>query len=157
MTAATVRRGAATPKDVESLLAALPEWFSIEEENRRYVAAAERQANHAALIDGAVVGVALTRRHSPHAAELTLLAVHPDVHRQGVGRALVTAVEGDLAADGVELLQVKTLGASDPSPEYAATRTFYRALGYRDLEELHDLWPDQPCLILVKVLHASAG
>lgn len=51
---------------------------------------------------------------------------------------------------------MKTLGPSHPSPEYAATRRFYEACGFRGLEELHDLWPDNPCLIMVKPLGSPA-
>lgn len=49
-------------------------------------------------------------------------------------------------------LEVKTLGASRPSPEYAATRAFYGALGFQPVEELHGLWPGNPCLVMVKPL-----
>ena len=80
------------------------------------------------------------------------MAVRPDRHRQGVGRALVEALQADLAADGVEFLQVKTLGPARPNAEYAATRSFYEAMGFRPLEEIHDLWPGNPCLIMVKAL-----
>ena len=149
--------GAVTPADVDALLRTLPDWFGIAEENRRYAEAAAHLSNHAALVDDRVIGVALTRRHTAHAAELVLLAVHPDWHRRGVGRRLVSAAERDVAHGGLRLLQVKTLGPSDPSPEYAATRAFYTSLGYLELEETDDLWPGQPCLILVKVLHPEGG
>jgi ribosomal protein S18 acetylase RimI-like enzyme len=56
------------------------------------------------------VGVLLATRHFPSAAEIHLLAVDPSLHRRGVGRALVAALEADLIADGVKFLQVKTLG-----------------------------------------------
>ena len=80
------------------------------------------------------------------------MAVDPAHHRTGVGRRLVAAAEGELAADGVRLLQVKTLGPSDPDPSYRGTRGFYEAMGFAPLEELPDLWPGNPCLILVKTL-----
>jgi hypothetical protein len=52
----------------------------------------------------------------------------------------------------LEYLQVKTLGPSRPDPGYEATRRFYEASGFRPLEELHGLWPGNPCLLLVKRL-----
>ena len=55
-----------------------------------------------------------------------------------------------MAADGVTLMSVKTLGPSHPDPGYALTRRFYAALGYQPVEELLDLWPGNPCLIMVK-------
>jgi ribosomal protein S18 acetylase RimI-like enzyme len=80
------------------------------------------------------------------------MAVEPATHRRGVGRRLVEALEADLIADGVELLQVKTLGPSRPDAGYDRTRQFYAAMGFRPLEEIDGLWPENPCLIMVKLL-----
>lgn len=63
------------------------------------------------------------------------------------------ALEADLTADGVELLQVKTLGASHPDAGYKLTRQFYAAMGFQPLEEMIGVWgPQNPCLIMVKRL-----
>ena len=61
----------------------------------------------------------------------------------------------DLTASGVRLLQVKTLGPSGASEEYALdARAFYEAIGFLPLEERTDIWgPANPCLIMVKPLH----
>lgn len=80
------------------------------------------------------------------------MAVERSHLRRGIGTALLEAVERDLIEAGVEFLQVKTLGPSDPSPEYAATRSFYESLGFKPMEEIEELWPSDPCLILVKHL-----
>jgi GNAT superfamily N-acetyltransferase len=97
--------------------------------------------------------VLLTRRHFRQSAEIHLMAVQPHLHRQGVGRALVTALIADLIADGCQLLQVKTRGPSQPDAGYARTRQFYAALGFLPLEETTELWgPRDPCLMMVKVL-----
>ncbi len=69
-----------------------------------------------------------------------------------VGKALVAAVEAELAADGRRVLQVKTLGATRPDSGYALTRVFYRSIGFLPLEETGDLWSGNPCLIMVKQL-----
>jgi ribosomal protein S18 acetylase RimI-like enzyme len=97
-------------------------------------------------------GVLLASRHFPRAAEIYLMAVDPAVHRRGAGRALVVALEADLIADGVEFLQVKTLGPTYPDAGYERTRRFYTALGFQPLEEIPDLWPGNPCLIMIKCL-----
>ena len=66
----------------------------------------------------------------------------------GVGTALVEALVGRLAADGVSLLVVKTLSdREDPGPEYAATRAFYLARGFVPAAEL-DLFPDNPIQLM---------
>lgn len=73
-------------------------------------------------------------------------------HRQGFGRALVDAGATHARSVGCEFLTVKTLGPSHPSEGYAATRRFYEALAFRPIEELHGVWPGNPCLILVRPL-----
>ncbi|MET9020489.1 hypothetical protein ABZV93_10935 [Actinopolymorpha sp. NPDC004070] len=52
----------------------------------------------------------------------------------------------------MRLLQVKTLGPSHPHEGYARTREFYRAMGFQPLEELHGVWPGNPCLLMVAFL-----
>ncbi len=58
---------------------------------------------------------------------------------------------------GLRLAHVKTLGPSDPDEGYARTRRFYSALGYLQLEETFDLWPDTAALIMVKPLSPPTG
>jgi len=103
------------------------------------------------------VGVLLAARHFPAAAEIYLMAVDRASHRRGVGRALVDALERDLKADRVRLLQVKTLGPTDPDIGYQRTRQFYTSLGFEPLEEIVGLWPGNPCLIMVKTLTLPRG
>ena len=97
-------------------------------------------------------GALLAARHYPGAAEIYLMAVDPAVHRRGAGRALVAALEADLIADGVEFLQVKTLGPAYQDAGYERTRRFYAAVGFQPLEQIHGLWPGNPCLIMIKSL-----
>ena len=101
---------------------------------------------------GEPIGILLHRRHFAEAAEIHLLAVDPDRHRQGIGAALVDAAESELRGDGCQVLQVKTLGPSHPDSRYALTRAFYQAVGFIPLEETHDLWPENPCLLMIKAL-----
>lgn len=155
-----VTSGHADPGTVERLLRLLPTWFGIESSNAGYVEAARTLPTYLAWPDdqpghGQPVGVLLTARHFPQSAEIHLLAVDPALHRRGVGRALVTRLEVDLAADGVKFLQVKTLGPSHPDAGYQLTRKFYLAMGFVPLEELPDLWPGNPCLVMVKALSAD--
>lgn len=137
----------------EAVLRDLPEWFGIEESTRGYVEEA------AALPTFAVPperGFLCLKQHTARAAELYVLGVRRELHRQGIGRALVAAAESWCRGRGVRYLQVKTLGPSRESRGYAATRAFYEALGFVPLEELHGLWPgDNPALVLVK--HLAPG
>jgi ribosomal protein S18 acetylase RimI-like enzyme len=158
-----VTSGEQDPDTVDRLLRSLPDWFGIESANAHYVAKARDLPTYLAWptshsqapgTAGQPVGVLLVARHFPESAEIYLMAVEPALHRRGIGRALVEALEADLRADGVELLQVKTLGPSLPDPSYERTRRFYTRMGFRPLEEIPDRWPGNPCLIMVKVLRS---
>jgi GNAT superfamily N-acetyltransferase len=152
----TISTGEQVPDVVDALLRSLPGWFGIESSVVEYVESAKKLPTYLARPAGPdkrkPVGVLLVTRHFPGAAEIHLMAVDKSMHRGGVGRALVEALERDLIADGVNLLQVKTLGPSHPDPGYARTRLFYEAMGFAPLEENHGLWPANPCLIMIKVL-----
>jgi GNAT superfamily N-acetyltransferase len=159
-----VTSGEQAPETVDRLLRALPDWFGIESAIAEYVLKAQElptylawPAPESSALGPSVhpVGVLLAARHFQESAEIYLMAVEPAMHRQGIGRALVEALEGDLLTDGVELLQVKTQGPSRPDAGYDRTRQFYSRMGFRPLEEIHGLWPGNPCLIMVKVLHSG--
>ena len=139
-----------------SLLEALPGWFGIPESNDEYVAFAAANPTWSAVDEvGNVLGILAPKAHVA-SCEIHLLAVTPEWHRRGVGRQLVEVFEADAMANGFRLVQVKTLGASHPVEGYAATRRFYAALGYLELEELTDLWPGNPTAIMVKSLPEPA-
>ena len=136
-----------------AILRELPEWFGIPAAVDRYVADLSTLVTWLALDGERAVGFLTVKQHTPVASELYVLGVLPDYHRQGLGRRLLGRAEEVLRADGVRLLQVKTLGPSHLSAAYARTRAFYAAQGFLPLEELSDLWEaDNPCLILVKCL-----
>ncbi len=149
----TCRRENPVPDDVARLLASVPEWFGLPEANAEYVEAARTLETWVVRDEAdAVVGVTLMARHFPETAEVHLTVVDRARHGEGVGTAMLAAVEADARAGGVRLLEVKTLGASHPDRNYARTRHFYAKWGFIPLEET-DLWgSENPCLILVKPL-----
>ena len=132
----------------ERVLRDLPEWFGIEEATSAYI------RDVAGLTTFGVDGEAILslKLHTPRAAEVYVMGVRRVRHGQGLGTALLAAAEEHLRARSVEYLQVKTLGPSDPDEGYARTRAFYEARGLVPLEELHELWEHNPCLLLVKRL-----
>jgi len=137
----------------EGILRALPGWFGIEAAIVGYAHAADALPNFIAGAGDRIVGFVTLKPTSAHAIEIHVMAVLPDEHRRGVGRALVERAAAYARAEGFTLLHVKTLAPSDPDPSYAATRAFYKAVGFLPLEELPQVWgPDNPCLLMVKVL-----
>jgi GNAT superfamily N-acetyltransferase len=78
------------------------------------------------------------------------MGVNPNYHRRGIGRALISSAVKWCWEHGYEFLQVKTLDKSHPDKNYACTRKFYEAMGFRPLECIPELWgKDNPCLIMV--------
>jgi GNAT superfamily N-acetyltransferase len=133
----------------QTVLEALPEWFEIEEAVRRFV----RDVADLPTFAVGRAGFLSLKQHTPAAAEIYVMGVRPESQGQGAGTALVEAAEGFLRDRGVEFLQVKTLGPSNPDAHYARTRHFYESRGFRPLEELDGIWdPANPCLIMVKHL-----
>jgi len=139
--------------DAEGILRALPDWFGIEQALVDYARAADELPTFVAARGQETVGFLTLKPTSAHAIEIHVMAVLPGEHRRGVGRALVERAATYARAGGCALLHVKTLAPSDPDSSYAATRAFYAAVGFLPLEELPQVWgPDNPCLLMVKVL-----
>jgi len=149
----TVRRTDPTPEAAASVLADLPAGYVLPHDVADYVAAAGHMVTYHALAgDGEVVGVLLLEPHFPEAVEVYLMAVRNSHLRQGIGRRLLASVEGDARAFGTRLIEVKTIGPSNPDPRFAATRAFYQEMGFLPVEEIPGLWGNKPALVMVKVL-----
>jgi ribosomal protein S18 acetylase RimI-like enzyme len=135
------------------ILRSLPAWFGIEDAITRYVAAIDQLPTLLAYYKGSLVGFLTLKPHNPTSAEVYVMAVKPEWHRQGIGRSLIRhAIEWGREFD-YEYLQVKTLGPSHPDAGYARTRAFYWAMGFRPLEEFTQIWNEQnPCLLMVRKL-----
>ncbi len=66
-------------------------------------------------------------------AELTLLAVAPDVRGAGIGRRLTDAIADAASHAGARRLLAWTLSDAAIHPSSVAARTFFRSNGFRDL------------------------
>jgi len=137
----------------QRILDALPTWFGIPESVAHYVEAADTNPTVVATLHGDDVGILTLVTHTPYAAEIEVMGVRPELHRQGIGRVMLGEAEGWLAWRAIEYLQVKTLSSRHPDPGYAKTRSFYHDCGFRPLQEFPELWgPDQPALQLIKTI-----
>jgi ribosomal protein S18 acetylase RimI-like enzyme len=133
------------------ILRALPDWFAIEAAIVHYATEIDDLPTLLACAAERVIGFVSLKQHTPYSAEIYVMGVLPEAHRQGIGRALINQAQDGLKLRGVEYLQVKTLGPSHPDANYARTRRFYEAVGFRPLEEFKQLWDEHnPCLIMVK-------
>jgi len=100
-----------------------------------------------------VLGFLSLLAHFPRAWEIHCVVIHADAHRQGWGKTLLVHAERWLVAQGVGLLQVKTIAATSANPHYARTRVFYERMGFVPFEVFPELWaPSNPCLQMLKIL-----
>lgn len=139
----------------EKVLRNLPDWFGLEEALQNYVVEANELPTFVATLNAETVGFMSVKIHFSKSAELYVLGVMRERHRQGIGRQLLAACERYLIEQGIRFVQVKTLAASAGDPGYERTRKFYESSGYLALEEFPELWdPQNPCLQMIKSLQA---
>jgi ribosomal protein S18 acetylase RimI-like enzyme len=134
------------PRDAapcDAIVASLPEWFGTQEGIDDCARAVRSEPGLVCERGGRVVGFLTIGRPTPAVAKITWLAVHADERHRGAGTALIERLVEDVD-DDVRLVAVETLSDRiDPGPEYAATRAFYLARGFRPAAEL-DLYHDDP-------------
>ena len=139
-----------------AILRTLPQWFGMEQSIINYGNDIAHLPTFVAKAERSVIGFLTLKLHTASAAEIWVMGVHPEHHRQGIGKALLARAEHHLRQTGIEYLQVKTISAADASPSYAKTRAFYAAVGFRPLEELTELWSEEnPCLQMIKWIGAE--
>ncbi|GAX41904.1 hypothetical protein NIES4075_29010 [Tolypothrix sp. NIES-4075] len=137
----------------ESILRALPQWFGKEAALIQYLKDIEMLPSLLAVVNNQCIGFLTFKLHNEYAAELYIMGVRPEYHRQGIGCALVRRVESILRQQSIEYWQVKTLASSHPDKFYAQTRAFYFSMGFRPLEVFTQLWGEaNPCMLMVKRL-----
>lgn len=135
-----------------AVIADLPQWFARPDANQCYVETAADIDMLGCTAGDEVAGFVSLTQHFDTTAEIYLLAARPRWHGTGLGRALVSAAEDWARARRLRFLTVKTLGPSHPDPAYETSRSFYRAIGFAPVEEIQDIWPGNPCLLLIKTL-----
>ena len=78
--------------------------------------------------------------------DLYWIASDPQVRGQGVGAALVSAMEGDLRRRGGRLIRVETSAME----AYGPTRGFYKAMKYMEEARFRDFYKVGDDLIILK-------
>ena len=138
------------------ILRALPSWFGVEASIVDYTQSVRDMPFYAAFVGETPVGFAAIKEHNEFTAEVCVMGVLTEYHRQGIGRELIHLCEDYCAATKREFLTVKTLDESRASKSYEKTRLFYLGMGFRPLEVFPLLWDENnPCLFMAKYLSAK--
>jgi len=144
---------AADADECERILRSLPQWFGVESAIREYRRDLDVEETYVARLEGEIAGFISIKPIDDAHLNIHVIAVRPQYHRRGIGRALVEHVQALAAARGVRELEVKTLSPARPDEFYARTRAFYAAMGFKPVEETTEIWGQaNPCLILAKDL-----
>ncbi len=131
----------------------LPKWFSPPEDILKK-SVAHRDMPFFAAFDGTkVIGFAALKVHNEYTVDLYNLGVLEEYHRQGIGHAILMAVESYCKENRYKFITVKTLDVSAQYEPYERTRAFYLKNGFYPLEVFPLFWnKENPCLFLVKYI-----
>ena len=136
-----------------AVLAALPEYFTPDTHDDLR----QRFADCTVMVaddHGEVIGMVMLQPQYA-AAEIHYAGVLPLRHREGIGRTLVSTLLED--AD-LPVIEVKTLDASAGYEPYVATRAFWEAMGFVQVDCIDPLpgWqPGNPSAIYVCALRST--
>jgi len=132
-------------------LRALPSWFGNEPAIIDYSEKVKAMPFYAAYDEDEAIGFVALKIHNIYTAEVCVMGILKDYHRQGIGKKLIGYCEAYCKQNRIEFLTVKTLDGSTESKSYEKTRLFYQSLGFKPLEVFPLYWDiDNPCLFLVK-------
>ena len=135
------------------ILRALPDWFGVETYIVNYVEDVRSMPFFAAFNCDKIIGFVAIKVHNLFTAEVCVMGVLQEYHRQGVGKQLIEICEKYCKDNNMEYLTVKTLDESRECSNYKKTRSFYFSLGFKPLEVFPLLWDeDNPCLFMAKYL-----
>ncbi len=135
----------------DKVLRSLPDWFGIEEAIVEYVKDVRDTVFIAVYCGNEPVGFVSLNVHFPSCAEIHVMGILSEHHRQGIGGRLVRICEDYCLEHGQEFLTVKTLDSAHPDKYYAKTREFYAASGFKPVEVFKTLWgAANPCLFMAK-------
>lgn len=142
---------AGTKREIaRAVLEALPEWFELPEGREDYIEKSAGQLFFAAFREEAPVGFLCLMETGKDTAELAVMGVLKQYHRQGIGRALFETARVCALQKGYSFLQVKTVQMGHYE-DYDRTNRFYQSLGFKEFEVLPTLWDEaNPCQIYVR-------
>lgn len=144
--------------DCDQIILSLPRHFGHESGRQACAQVVRSSPGWVAVLEGHVVGFLTIQDHFATTTEITWMAVQAQHRGQGIGRQLIERLRQETRAQGYRFLLVSTLSPSydgDPGEDgYAATRAFYRSVGFVALCEDPLYWGvgSDPALLLAMPL-----
>jgi GNAT superfamily N-acetyltransferase len=141
-----------------TIVRGLPDYFTDDVPEKIEHDAAAHEAWVLADTDDAVLGFAVADRRSTAGAEILWMAVASTRRGAGAGTILLNHLIEELQAEGVTVVEVKTLDPSVDYKPYEATRGFWEARGFVQVDTIDPLpgWqPGNPAAIYVAALRPT--
>jgi GNAT superfamily N-acetyltransferase len=143
-----------------SILSQLPDYFTADTHTELRASMPQHLAWVAVdeVGEPSIVGFVLAERRFPRSAEITFAAVRPAWRGGGVGTLLVGHALAECARLGIDVVEVKTLDASANYEPYVATRAFWEARGFVQVDCIDPLpgWqPGNPSAVYVAALRPT--
>ena len=142
---------------VAAIIRGLPDYFTDDVPARAERDAAAHQA-WVITDSGTVAGFTIAARKSPGGAEILWIAVDAARRGRGHGTRLLGRVLDYLGADGISVVEAKTLDRSSGYRPYEATRAFWERNGFVHVDTIDPLpgWePGNPAAIYVAALRPT--
>lgn len=138
------------------ILENLTDWFGIPHAREEYIRESADQLFFAAFREEEATGFLCLKQTGKDTAELAVMGVLKEHHRQGAGRELFQAARGAAARRGYSFLQVKTVQMGYYE-DYDRTNRFYQSMGFKELEVIPAIWGEQcPCQIYIMKVEGRA-
>ena len=135
-----------------TILEALPDWFGIPEAREEYIEESRDNIFFCAYAEEKPVGFLYIKETGKDTAELAVMGVLKEYHRQGIGKTLFEHAKAAAREAGYSFLQVKTVQMGKYE-DYDNTNKFYLSLGFKEFEVFPTLWDEwNPCQIYVMAL-----
>ena len=134
----------------KKILNKLPSWFGIPESTNEYIEESSSMPFWAAYDNENPIGFIAIKSNNKSTAEIYVIGIEEEYHKKGIGKKLFNEALNWCRNEEYEFLQVKTVDESREDKAYEKTRKLYKAIGFRPLECLLEIWgKDNPCLIMV--------
>lgn len=130
----------------------LPDWFGLPDATKEYIEQSKTMPFFAYYKDNQYVGFIALKETGPVTAEVYVMGILQEYHRQGIGKMLMKQLYAYASRKKYEFLQVKTVDAGHYK-EYDQSRMFYEKMGFRKFEVFPTLWDEwNPCLVMVMAI-----
>ena len=134
------------------ILESLTEWFGILEAREEYIRDSVGKTFFSAYNDDKPIGFLYLKQTGKDTAELAVMGVVKEVHRNGIGKSLLEGAKKTCGEKGFSFIQVKTVQMGKYE-DYDKTNRFYLSLGFKEFEVFPTLWDEwNPCQVYVMAI-----